>query len=168
MWWEGRQTRSHALISLMEEEHTDKFILLKYTIFRVDSGFSCKTLQKKRCIVDILFWKTVYIFIMSHELLKQKSCILDCDLLLRKSFPHYSSRGIHKKHRKLWNTCGFGLFPVILKSQLGLDQLFSPSIYRSSSKRAALACWNFTLTLSEVSCMQAEHCLRKCEACEVQ
>ncbi|KAK2556448.1 hypothetical protein P5673_021335 [Acropora cervicornis] len=65
---------------------------------------------------------------MSHELLKQKWCRLVCDLLLGKTFPHYSGSGIHKKDRKLWIASGFNLLPMILKSQLSLDQLFSPSL----------------------------------------
>ena len=57
-----------------------------------------------------------------HELLKQKWCRLVCDLLLGETFPHYSSSGIHKKDRKLWIASGFNLFPMILKSQLSLNQ----------------------------------------------
>lgn len=59
---------------------------------------------------------------MSHELLKQKWGRLVCDLLLGKTFPHYSSSGFHKKDRKLWIASGFNLFPMILKSQLSLNQ----------------------------------------------
>lgn len=67
---------------------------------------------------------------MSHELLKQKWCRLVCDFLLGKTFPHYSSSGIHKKDRKLWIASGFLSIPndIEVTPQLGPNYSLQVSI----------------------------------------